>query len=183
MYYHFAVLLLFGPFIKLRFLGSTISPYEICVQAAGAITSLLGSYRRLYSLQRTPCFVPLLALASNAAHFTPDEPLTLGASPSILQGVADLQEMAFSHRSAARGAKILEAMRLGHSFPVSFPGNEVSAEDLEDLNRRIRTSMNLFRDTITRQSIFSPFPGQVPPLPAFDKQLEMDGFELISRGQ
>ncbi|KAH6667682.1 fungal-specific transcription factor domain-containing protein [Halenospora varia] len=192
MYHHFAVLLLFGPFIKLRFLDSTVFPYEICIQAANAITSLLDSYRRLYSVRRTPCFVPLLALASNSMHVIRAETLPLSASPLILQGVADLREMAFSHRSAARGAKNLEAIGQRHCLPVSLPGNEAYTEDPDDLNRHFKTSMNLFHsdvesfqhasDIAPRQSIFSPFPSQVLPLPAFEKQLKMAGFELVSRG-
>ncbi|RDL36046.1 uncharacterized protein BP5553_06658 [Venustampulla echinocandica] len=132
MYYHFATLLLFGPFIKLRFLGSTVFPYEICVQAANAIKSLLGSYRRLYSLRRTPRFVPIIALASNAMHVVRAETLALSTAPLVPQGVADLQEMAFSHGSAARGAKTLQAMGKGHAFPVSLSDDEASADDSED---------------------------------------------------
>ncbi|KAH6976627.1 fungal-specific transcription factor domain-containing protein, partial [Ilyonectria destructans] len=41
MYYHFAILLLFKPLIKLRIIGSELSPREICVQAAVAIQTLL----------------------------------------------------------------------------------------------------------------------------------------------
>jgi hypothetical protein len=192
MYYHFAILLLFGPFIKLHFLGSSILPYEICVEAANTITSLLGSYCRLYSLRRTPCFVPFLAMASNAMHVIRAETAQLSASPLILQGIADLQEMAFSHRSARRGAKVLEAMRQGRRFPVSLPGNEAFTEDPEDLNWHCRTSINLFPsdvesfqpagDSASRQPIFSPFPSQVLPLAALGEQLKMCGFVLISEG-
>jgi hypothetical protein len=192
MYHHFAILLLFGPFIKLRLLDSTVLPYEICVQAADAITSLLGSYRQLYSLQRTPCFVPFLSLASNAMHVIRAETAPLTASPLILQGITDLQEMAFSHRSATRGAKVLEAVGKGHRFPVSLPGNEAFTEDSEDLNRHFRASINFFPSEVesfqpvsnsaTRQPIFSPFPSQVLPLAALRDQLKICGFELISQG-
>lgn len=64
MYYHFSLLLLFRPFIKLRFLTSRVSPYEICCQAAENILTLVRSYDQLYTLARTPSFVPYIVLAS-----------------------------------------------------------------------------------------------------------------------
>jgi hypothetical protein len=163
-------------------------PYEICVQAANTITSLLGSYRQLYSLRRTPCFAPLLALASNAMHVIRAETAPLSASPLILQGIADLQEMAFSHQSATRGAEILEAVGQGNRSLVSLPGSEAFTKDPANLNRQFRTSINFFpsdvesfqpaSDSATRQPIFSPFPSQVLPLAALGEQLKTCGFEL-----
>ncbi|KAL8383507.1 hypothetical protein RB595_010624 [Gaeumannomyces hyphopodioides] len=68
MYYHFAILLLFRPLIKLRILGSSVSPRDVCLQAAEAITSLLRSYSQLYTLRRTPSFVPYFVLTSSIMH-------------------------------------------------------------------------------------------------------------------
>lgn len=68
MYYHFAILLLFRPLIKLRIIGSSISPRDVCSQAADAITGLLRSYAQLYTLRRTPSFVPYFVLTSSIMH-------------------------------------------------------------------------------------------------------------------
>ncbi|GAW26054.1 putative nitrate assimilation regulatory protein nirA [Rosellinia necatrix] len=74
MYYHFAILLLFRPLIKLRIIGSAILPRDVCSQAADAIQGLLRSYSQLYTLRRTPSFVPYFLLASSIMH------LAIGAS-------------------------------------------------------------------------------------------------------
>ncbi|KAJ2903912.1 hypothetical protein MKZ38_009147 [Zalerion maritima] len=68
MYYHFAILLLFRPLIKLRIIGSSISPRDVCTQAADAIQGLLRSYSQLYTLRRTPSFVPYFVLTSAIMH-------------------------------------------------------------------------------------------------------------------
>lgn len=75
MYYHFAILLLFRPLIKLRIIGSSILPRDVCSQAADAIQGLLRSYAQLYTLKRTPSFVPYFLLTSSIMH------LALGARP------------------------------------------------------------------------------------------------------
>lgn len=74
MYYHFAILLLFRPLIKLRIIGSAILPRDVCSQAADAIQGLLRSYSQLYTLRRTPSFVPYFLLTSSIMH------LAIGAS-------------------------------------------------------------------------------------------------------
>lgn len=68
MYYHFAILLLFRPLIKLRIIGSGISPRDVCSQAADAIQGLARSYSQLYTLRRTPSFVPYFVLTSSIMH-------------------------------------------------------------------------------------------------------------------
>ncbi|CAJ2503423.1 Uu.00g108170.m01.CDS01 [Anthostomella pinea] len=68
MYYHFAILLLFRPLIKLRIIGSGILPRDVCSQAADAIQGLLRSYSSLYTLRRTPSFVPYFVLTSAIMH-------------------------------------------------------------------------------------------------------------------
>ncbi|KAF3055094.1 Nitrogen assimilation transcription factor nit-4 [Daldinia childiae] len=76
MYYHFAILLLFRPLIKLRIIGSGILPRDVCAQAADAIQGLLRSYSQLYTLRRTPSFVPYFVLTSSIMH------LAVGAEAS-----------------------------------------------------------------------------------------------------
>lgn len=68
MYYHFAILLLFRPLIKLRIKGSSVSPRDVCSSAADAIQGLSKSYSQLYTLQRTPSFVPYFVLTSAIMH-------------------------------------------------------------------------------------------------------------------
>lgn len=68
MYYHFAILLLFRPLIKLRIVGSKVCPRDVCSQAADAIQGLLRSYSQLYTLRRTPSFVPYFVLTSAIMH-------------------------------------------------------------------------------------------------------------------
>ncbi len=68
MYYHFSILLLFRPLIKLRIIGSSITPKDVCLQAADAIQGLLRSYSQLYTLQRTPSFVPYFVLTASIMH-------------------------------------------------------------------------------------------------------------------
>ncbi|OAA63523.1 c6 zinc finger domain containing protein [Niveomyces insectorum RCEF 264] len=68
MYYHFAILLVFRPLLKLRILGSSVLPKDVCLQAADAIQGLLKSYSQLYTLRRTPTFVPYFALTSSIVH-------------------------------------------------------------------------------------------------------------------
>lgn len=84
MYYHFAILLLFRPLIKLRIIGSSILPRDVCSQAADAIQGLLRSYSQLYTLQRTPSFVPYFVLTSSIMHLAigASSPMQTGASPA-----------------------------------------------------------------------------------------------------
>lgn len=68
MYYHFAILLLFRPLIKLRIIGSSVTPRDVCAQAADAIQGLSRSYSQLYTLRRTPSFVPYFVLTAAIMH-------------------------------------------------------------------------------------------------------------------
>lgn len=128
MYYHFAILLLFRPFIKLRIIDSRLLPRIICLQAADAIQSLTRSYSQLYTLRRTPSFVPYFILTSCIMHVTVGasrNPATARSPPtagdpaaadgeidrdiaaSISRGIADLKEMAPCHLFAEQALSIL----------------------------------------------------------------------------
>src|SRR5688572_28872677 len=93
MYYHFAILLLFRPLIKLRIIGSSITPRDVCSQAADAISGLLRSYSQLYTLRRTPSFVPYFVLTSAIMH------LAIGATFSGDDNQAGGSESARSGQS------------------------------------------------------------------------------------
>ncbi|XXH02229.1 hypothetical protein Hte_008597 [Hypoxylon texense] len=82
MYYHFAILLLFRPLIKLRIIGSGILPRDVCSQAADAIQGLLHSYSQLYTLRRTPSFVPYFVLTSSIMHLAVGAEISKGQSIS-----------------------------------------------------------------------------------------------------
>ncbi|KXJ89506.1 fungal-specific transcription factor domain-domain-containing protein [Microdochium bolleyi] len=103
MYYHFAILLLFRPLIKLRIIGSSILPRDVCSQAADAIQGLLRSYAQLYTLRRTPSFVPYFLLTSSIMH------LALGAK------TADGQDADAGSTSRTPGAKSEERSSRGQS--------------------------------------------------------------------
>lgn len=68
MHYHFAILLLFWPVTELKIVGTELSPKDICVQAADAIGTLVQSYARLCTLQRTPSLVPYFMLTAAVVH-------------------------------------------------------------------------------------------------------------------
>ncbi|KAK4231468.1 nitrogen assimilation transcription factor nit-4 [Podospora fimiseda] len=133
MYYHFAILLLFRPLIKLRIIGSSISPRDVCSQAADAISGLLRSYSQLYTLRRTPSFVPYFVLTSSIMHLAisttrtnpppgsgPNSASTASSTPAaqgeidpnvtdaISRGIADLTEMAPCHHFAEQALNILK---------------------------------------------------------------------------
>jgi hypothetical protein len=107
------------------------------------------------------------------------ESLVDGATSQLHQAIAGLHEMAFSHKAGARGAQILQAMRQDSAL-------------VEYLRRHVETLMRIFRsetessssngDLYTKISIIPPYPTQVLPLVAFEKELEIAGFELINRG-
>lgn len=138
MYYQFAMLLLFRPVIKLRIIGSNVVPRDVCSQAANAIQALARSYAQLYTLRRTPSFVPYFVLAAAIVHLAiaasepPDDddmaddatgagqrlPSRKPPAPKInrhaaevmSRGIADLAEMAPCHHFAEQGLNILRSL-------------------------------------------------------------------------
>jgi hypothetical protein len=188
MCYYFATILLFGPFIRLRFLTSTILPLEVCVQAADAITSLLGSYRQLYSLRRTPCFAPIIGLASNTVHLV--QAALLG-NPSLLvrNYTTNLQEMTFSHGFANRGLRVINIVQR-----ICCQGNLIATKEKDvdhttDFNKGMMTSIDFFGsemeivsptfNVLTGNSIFSPYPTQRLPSSESNTALAELGFKFI----
>lgn len=143
MYYHFAILLLFRPLIKLRILGSKVLPRDVCAQAADAIQGLLKSYSQLYTLRRTPSFVPYFVLTSSIMHLaiaapdavaygsspqsndtgnnagsTPSGATSTGSTPKNLQqqGEQAVKTDPKVQESMAQGIKVLEEMAPCHHF-------------------------------------------------------------------
>lgn len=194
MYYHFAILMLFRPFIKLRFIGSGTSPSSVCEQAASAITALVRSYDQLYTLQRTPSFVPYIVLAAGTAH------LALGreanhTSNQIMQGVQDLKDMCSCHGFSQRGLDILRVLAEKWDIRSVMGEIKLDSDDESETDRAkaqcmpVSTETNLFcpdmgetfagMGPVGRLALFSPFPMQGLPLLATDQMLENHGFARV----
>jgi hypothetical protein len=193
MYYHYAILLLFRPFIKLDIVGSGVSPRDVCGQAADAISTLTKSYSQLYTLRRTPSFVPYFVLTASIAHL-----VTLGNSrggpEKLKQGISDLKEMTICHGFAIRGLDILKYLAVHWGIDVSLDEEGVSERDTKDLCQPSSTSFNQFCPNVASVDIvngigpasqhdnplFWPFPLQGRPLLDVGMKLESAGFKLLS---
>ncbi|KAI8950097.1 hypothetical protein F4801DRAFT_361867 [Xylaria longipes] len=101
MYYHFAILLLFRPLIKLRIIGSAILPRDVCSQAADAIQGLLRSYSQLYTLRRTPSFVPYFLLTSSIMHLAVGASVVESASPAAQSSTSTARPHGSSSHAAS----------------------------------------------------------------------------------
>lgn len=138
MYYHFALLLLFRPFIKLIFIGSAVTPREICTQAAESISSLVRSYHNLYTLACTPSFVPYIVLTASIMHLL-DGNTVLGPA-YFLKGVDDLSDMSDCHGFARRAIEILRY--LAKKWAPSVPYDRSAFNDPED-SQKSSTSLSI----------------------------------------
>lgn len=165
MYYHFAILLLFRPLIKLRVIGSEVLPRDVCSQAADAIQGLLKSYSQLYTLQRTPSFVPYFILTSAIMHLairasgaeadgTKSErgksdvavARDLRISGALKQGIADLTQMAPCHHFAEQALNILRYMAKTWSIDVGVEDNgcKLAPDKLDKPDLPYTSSLNYF---------------------------------------
>jgi len=111
MYFHFAILLLFRPFLNLKIKGSPVSPRSVCIEAARNILSLVEAYKDLYTLRRTPSLTPYLILTAGVMAMM--EPLwkdARGGFPTadtvFYRSIEYLNELASSH-GFARNAKFI----------------------------------------------------------------------------
>ncbi|KAF5236468.1 hypothetical protein FAUST_6529 [Fusarium austroamericanum] len=160
MYYHFAILLLFRPLIKLRIIGSKVSPRDVCSQAADAIQGLLRSYSSLYTLQRTPSFVPYFVLTSAIMHLAigaisvnpeateADVKKAVKVDPraaeAITQGISDLTEMAPCHQFAEQALNILRYLAVKWNIDVENNVDKLTAEEYDRLVLPQTGSLNFF---------------------------------------
>ena len=197
MYYHFAILLLFRPFIKLGIIGSSVSPRDVCKQAADAIATLVNSYSQLYTLRRTPCFVPYFVLTSGITHLVTLS--TEGGGPKrVHQGISDLRVMAGCHGFARRGRDILTYLAFSWKIDVAIAqdGDDKSKVDPKMLGRPRSTSANMFAPNVQSEDIldgigpavlnqdqlFWPFPLQGRPLLGTGEMMEKSGFRILKEG-
>ncbi|KAF8856146.1 hypothetical protein BDZ45DRAFT_480930 [Acephala macrosclerotiorum] len=190
MYYHSAILLLLRPFIKLDIIGSGMSPRDICLQAADAITALVKSYSNLYTLRRTPSFVPYFVCTSSIAHLI-GYGNSLCGPEHLRQGVADLRDMSWCHGFANQALEIVHFLCRHWKVEAVF---DDKGEETEDICRPKSTSLNLFCPNISSfnmmtglrpvdegdNPLFWPFPLQGRPLLEIGKDLEKAGFRMLS---
>lgn len=203
MYYHYAILLLFRPFIKMSIPGSSVSPLDVCSQAADAISALVNSYAQLYTLQRTPSFVPYFVLTSSITHL-----VTLGRSQTgsekVHQGIADLRVMRSSHGFASRALDILRFLvvhwAIDHKFNDENTDDDYDEEEKKDEHilrcKPSSTSLNQFCPNIgnadllghigpvqsdDENPLFWPFPMQGRPMLGVSprEELEKAGFRVL----
>ncbi|KAK0375101.1 fungal specific transcription factor [Colletotrichum limetticola] len=184
MYYHFAILLLFRPLIKLKIIGSKLLPRDVCGQAADAIQGLLRSYSQLYTLRRTPSFVPYFVLTSAIMH------LAIGATTSsslplqkafegpgqntdpndppsypprvveaIQQGIRDLEEMAPCHHFAEQALNILRYLAKKWNMDVDMGGEVASDAEYAHLVRPYTSSLNFFAPNVIEDDFICAWGG------------------------
>jgi hypothetical protein len=196
LFYHSAILLLFQPFVNLELVTSAVLPREVCYQAADAITGIVKSYSDLYTLRRTPSFVPYFVLISAIIHLfaVKTQASNKDARGKLSQGISDLQEMTQCHGFAFRA---IDALRhLAHIWGVDIFPNGTNSRDLPDLPGPSPVLPDQFSPDISiletlqsiqpiispkHHSLFSPFPMQGLPLVVLDTQREKDGFVLASQ--
>lgn len=194
MYYHTAILLLFRPFIKLEITGSGVSPRDLCSQAAETISILVKSYSDLYTLKRTPSFVPYFVLDSSITHV-----VSVGnahSGPELLHSaVADLRQMSSCHGFAVRALNIIRFLVAHWNIQYEMQdGEDEEKKDAEDICKSSSLSMNFFCPNIATSDIvnsigpvaegatplFWPFPLQGRPLLESGSALEEAGFKILS---
>lgn len=165
MYYHFAIILLFRPFFKLKFSASAVSPRTMCVDAASSILSLLSSYANLYNFRRTSFIVPHIVLATMTIHLAEmSEPPV----PKLLRWSIDaLTQMYTCNTSASSSLKLIRSLASEQGFcisqedtssPVMHRRSQCSGDagppDEKQPSRRLAIRWNSFEATAPSNSAF-----------------------------
>lgn len=144
MQYHFSILLLFRPFIRLRIAGSELVPKDVCLQSASSIHTLLKCYAQLYTLRRTPTFLPHFILTSSITlliiGILNARPGSNGSGTKVDQGIADdvklgvdsLEEIAPCHHFAEQAANILRCLAVKWNVHTSIGPLPVITPDIYD---------------------------------------------------
>ena len=191
MYYYYALLLLFRPFINLHILNSSVVPCDVCLRAAHNISSLVQSYKRLYTIRNTPAFVPYVTLASTIVYLIATDSIILssGGSAQVQQGASDLQGMLPCNPFARRAVCILKILARYWGIAVSLDG-PIDMNDTEQLCHPSTGSMNFFCPNqegfllrgvqdCENSPVFTPFPMQGLPTISMDEvSLRDSGFSL-----
>jgi len=195
LYYHFAILMLFRPFVRLRIIASDVSPRQVCTQAADAISAIIRSYSNLYTLQRTPSFVPYVVLSSGIFHLAvlQDDMSSAYNKGQLIQNISDLKEMSSCHGFATQALDILRFLAQlwevdgifndthegpnlqNHSHP-SF----ILMGQLSPLTGSVSVMHNIVPwPSPAENPLIAPFPIQGRPTVALGSKLEGDGFAAI----
>ncbi|KAK5626664.1 hypothetical protein RRF57_002379 [Xylaria bambusicola] len=106
------------PLIKLRIIGSGILPRDVCSQAADAIQGLLRSYSQLYTLRRTPSFVPYFLLTASIMHLAIGAVAPETPSPTTHSTTSTARP---SHRQSGRGHSSSSPLTSVGEEPTSSP--------------------------------------------------------------
>lgn len=183
MYYHFAILLLFRQFWNLNIFESSTFPRTVCSEAAQNIFVLIRSYKDLYTLRRTPSFVPYIILTATLAYVADMKHAQTESGMASLtygsQGINLLLDMCTSHFFAKRSVEIikffvkqwgLQVPELDAIPPPSEPSDD-GGKDYHPL--AFPQAFTFFRPNTTSGSeaapdsglqvlpmLFSPFPAQ-----------------------
>ncbi|TGO07802.1 hypothetical protein BTUL_0245g00050 [Botrytis tulipae] len=183
MYYHYAVLLLFRPFIKLTLIGSAILPRNVCDEAADAIPALVKSYSQLYTLRQTPSFIPYFIFTTSITH------LIVSSNTSIepekfLQGISDLTEMNNCHGFASHTRNILLYLVKKWKIPLPKDGALIAETDLNTWGCPNIEIVDMMKGIGTvsedKDLLFWLFPIQEQPLLAYrQNELRKNGFALL----
>ncbi|RFU76407.1 nitrogen assimilation transcription factor nira [Trichoderma arundinaceum] len=174
------------PLIKLSIIGSKVSPRDVCSQAADAIQGLLTSYAQLYTLRRTPSFVPYFVLTSAIMHLaigatavksdeaeTSEEKMQKAAkidprvSEALNRGIADLTEMAPCHHFAEQALNILRYLAKKWNIEVNVDGDKTPPDDPDTLVRPYSSSLNFFAPNVQESDFmcgWGPSPEMVDTL-------------------
>ena len=121
MYYHTVVLHLFRPFLKVDLTNSKVSPRDVCTSCANTISSLISTFRRLYSFRRSTVLVPHIILSSSIIDLLNLPDVT--AARNLELGVTSLRESTTNHAFALRCLQILQALskQWNIQLPVKVP--------------------------------------------------------------
>jgi len=126
MYFHYAILLLFRPFYNTGVGDSVTITRVVCNEATDNILTLVRTYKNIYTLRRTPAFLPYLVLTAElgrmADHRTGDHRNEIYHTA----GLRYLKELASAHPFAIRAIGICRYFRRGWRI-------EASPEDERDL--------------------------------------------------
>ena len=109
-------------------------PREICIQAANNILALVRSYDQLYTLRRTPSFMPYIVLTSSIIHLATasfsGSSEELGGS-SLKESTFYLKSMRECHSSAKRSLHIINNLaKNGGTGEDNDSGDEADPDDL-----------------------------------------------------
>ncbi|RKF59746.1 Nitrogen assimilation transcription factor nirA [Erysiphe neolycopersici] len=107
VFYHYTILLLFRPLIKVDITNSNVSPREVCLEASDAISSLVNSYNELYTLHHAPALVPYIVLISSITKLAIYRNSGVDIN-NFKEGFDNLKLMTSSNATAFFGLEILK---------------------------------------------------------------------------